>query len=258
MTTPSTGRLMSRDSNIDLFFQENNRHIEAFNKRVSEIVEQYLEGPSAEGKDKKTMWQEVMTLSEQQLPSFVSLNEAYAPTLKPLVLAEVTSIFNHKLQQKHWWFMVPNFQYVLTPKDQLPIWVGSNPEVFQTEDILEVTVFANLIISDIPTDNLEMKEREVQAVASEDFIEQLNGHLGHNPDSHFRPYSQGVIDRIGIVFDKSKPIKNGSAQWTIPVELIYSDGPDVIETQIIQKYELNNGSLRISKGNNVLFESEIT
>ena len=83
MEVHSTGRLLSKDPTIDYFFEQNGSHFQAFNKRVSEIIDTYLKEPSnTQGKDKRTIWKEIMQASEEVLPGFLSFNVEYESTLR--------------------------------------------------------------------------------------------------------------------------------------------------------------------------------
>ena len=100
MTTPlgATGRLVSRESNIEMFFKENTLRIDAFNKRVSEIVTSVIKNTEV-GTEKKLVWQEIMEISEKEMQNFLPLKEENVEILKPLLLAEVTSIFNEAFKE---------------------------------------------------------------------------------------------------------------------------------------------------------------
>lgn len=130
--------------------------------------------------------------------------------------------------------------------------------VFVTDDIIDITVFSQLVISGLKTEKLLIREKEVQAILTEDFKKQFPDGIGHQPAIVFKKYNASLTDRIGIVLDRKLPSLNGSATFKIPVEITYEGSLEPpIEIEVDQVYDLKNGVLSISKSGCKLFEQDI-
>jgi hypothetical protein len=145
---------------------------------------------------------------------------------------------------------LPSLSYALASK--LPFLATENPEIFDTGECIDVSVYIDVNLSGVenPKEYL-MKEKEIKAIVSGDFILQLGDKLGHNPETHFRQI-QGTVDKVGMLFSKSIAMKNGTAEWIIPIEIQKIGSPDVTNIDVSQKYILEDGFLILAKGDLVL------
>ena len=154
--------------------------------------------------------------------------------------------------------MVPTgavtLHYSLAPSTYpLPFGATNSVDVFDTGEMVDVSIYA-MVVSNGLIDNVatySMLEEEVDAQVSGDFIKQFGGKLGHNPSPIPRPLLNAV-DKIGMLFVKSLGMRNGHAKWLIPTHLYKEDGDYMKTININQRYELKDGILSISKGEQLL------
>ncbi len=107
--------------------------------------------------------------------------------------------------------------------------------------------------------NLLLKEEESFGTFEGSFLEQFqptNEPVGHHP--HPKPKEvERIIDQIGFALNTTKSLEDGVASWIIETNLLRTDGTVYNTFRVEQRYTLQDGILRVSKGGTLLLDFQL-
>lgn len=157
---------------------------------------------------------------------------------------------------------VLNIFYNPISVNEIPSWFGAkgNPDIsIFGSSMIDVTLYARVIITGIPAQEFMFQEQETTGVLTRDFLEQLpENSRGHNPPAERKEYDQ-LVDRIGMVFDRSKAYTDGTAIWEIPLEISHKEGlTPPFTRKVVQEYRLENKLVSFFKEGKLLCKVDLS